>query len=155
MFPTRLSLVLLASATTLASCAGGGAVVPADVAEDLAAQAETVAQLVEEGDGCAAQEEAAALRSDVESHQGGALTQPVADELLGALTDLEAQIDCTPPEPDPPPEEDDRGGGGGEGKNDKDDKDEDEDKDEDKDEEKELGGNERKNEKKNDEGGDN
>lgn len=113
-----------------------------EAADALAARAEAVAEHVEGGDGCAATDEIGALRGDIDELRGEALPEPLAEELLAAVADLEGQVSC---DPAPPPEEDeaeeqpddDEGGGP------PDDRGPDDDDDDDK-----PGGNERKNEKK-------
>jgi hypothetical protein len=79
---------------------------PAPVADDLAARADTVADRLADGDPCAAAAEADELvHATVQAVQAGLVPPELQEELLAGAQELLHGIECTLPEPpaEPPP----------------------------------------------------
>jgi hypothetical protein len=101
----------VAAAALLAfGCGSGGSgdesqQLPSGLADDLAAQSDAVVMTLEQGDGCAAQEQAKALRRDVRrAIDAGRVPDALQQELRRRANDLVGSISCEPPpQPQPPP----------------------------------------------------
>jgi hypothetical protein len=104
-------LVVALVALALAGCGGGTVTtnmtttaatppVPQPTAQQLAAEADTVAADLDRGDGCAAREHAARLRTDaIAAINAHLVPGPYQETLLGRVQELEGQIRCVPPAP--------------------------------------------------------
>jgi hypothetical protein len=104
-------LVALLLGLALAGCGGGTVTtdvtttaatppVPRTTALQLADEADAVAADLDRGDGCAAREHAARLRTDaVAAINAHVVPGPYQETLLGRVQSLEAQIQCVPPAP--------------------------------------------------------
>ena len=111
------ALTALACAAALAGCGGGEAEperradapkIPRDVADDLAARSDAVADRFEAGDVCGAAVEADALVDETRAAiEAGDVPQRYEDELLATALELQNSINCeqAPPPPQPQPEE--------------------------------------------------
>jgi hypothetical protein len=114
-------------ALALAGCGGGSEatpsepVIPARVADDLAAQSEEIAASLESGDRCGAARQADALNDSVnQAVTKGQIPQALQGELQNVVSELVNNVNC----PRPEEEEDEENGNGkvkGKGKNDDDD----------------------------------
>jgi hypothetical protein len=121
-------------ALTLAGCGGGSEqtssepVIPAPVADDLAAQSEMIAASLEGGDRCGAAQQADALNDSVnQAVTKRQIPRALQGELQNVVSELVNNVNCPQPEEEEEGEEKGNGKGEGEGKG--------EGKDEDKDEE--------------------
>ena len=119
---TRLpaALAALACAAALTGCGGGepepergvdAPKIPRDVADDLAARSDAVADRFEAGDVCGAAVEADALVDETRAAiDAGDVPERYQDELLATAIELQNSINC-PPAPAPPqpqPEEEEK-----------------------------------------------
>jgi hypothetical protein len=102
--------VLAAAALTAFGCGSGGSGeesqrLPSDLADDLAAQSDAVATTLEQEGGCTAQEQAKALRRDVNrAIKADRVPSALQPELRQRANDLVGSISCEPPpQPQPPP----------------------------------------------------
>jgi hypothetical protein len=83
--------------------------IPAEVADDLAAQSDAVEATLEQGDGCTAKDQAIALRRDVNGYiKDGQVPAELQPEMRERAKDLVDSIHCVQPppppaEPQPPP----------------------------------------------------
>ncbi len=92
---------------TLAGCGGGGdrdgeppPLLPAALAQDLAARSDHVAELLAAGDPCGARATADELSATVvEAINAGRVPTPFQEELGGAAAALAARITCVPVAP--------------------------------------------------------
>lgn len=128
-------VAVAALSLVLAGCGGDQSNVAAAVADDLAIQADAVADALAQGDGCLALERTAQLQSATAgAHDAGEVPADVAAEILAATQRITDATACEPPAPeqddeDPDAEDEDRGRDDEEDEEDKDDKDKDDDDD--------------------------
>jgi hypothetical protein len=103
--------VLAAAALVASGCGSDGSdatdetqQIPAEVADDLAAQSDAIAETLVQGDDCAARDQAIALRDDVNQRiEEGDVPAELQPEMRRRAKDLVASIHCDPPAPPPPP----------------------------------------------------
>jgi hypothetical protein len=102
----RLSFALLLLALLVGVAACGGAEpqtrsgIPAGVAERLAARSDAVADALDSGDECGAAHEADDLRSAADQAiASGVVPAELQAELESAVTELQNEVNCPPPEP--------------------------------------------------------
>lgn len=133
----RSALLLLVLAAVAAGCGSGepppAPLLPAQVADALAARSDAVAQRLEQGDGCGARGEAEALQADtIAAVNSGRVPARYQEELSSAAAALVASIECVPAPLADEEEDDDEGKGKKKDKDkDKDEDDEAEDEEED------------------------
>ena len=107
--PVARAGLLAAAALIAAGCGSEGssddsAQLPADVAEDLAAQSDAVEATLGRGDGCTAREQAIALRQDVKRRiEDGQVPAELRAEMRQRANELVRDIECVRPQPPPPP----------------------------------------------------
>lgn len=81
----------------------GAARIAPPIAEDLATQADEIATLISDGDGCTAVKRIAVLRTDAaDAIASGAVPPELADPLEARIVPLE-RVRCIPPKPSPTP----------------------------------------------------
>lgn len=89
-------------AAAAAGCGGGGERsapprLPAQVASDLAARSDAVAQRLDSGDGCGARAEAEALQVDaIAAVNEGRIPARYQEELAASVATLVASVECVP-----------------------------------------------------------
>jgi hypothetical protein len=112
-------------ALALAGCGGGSEetssepVIPARVADDLAARSEEIAATLDEGDRCSAAQQADDLNNAVnEAVAKGQIPTALQGELQNVVTELVNTVNCE--EPKEEEEDEDKGKGKGKGKGNKD-----------------------------------
>jgi hypothetical protein len=101
------TLAAVTLATVLAACGGGttatseGPALPRSVANQLALKSDEIADALESGDECGAAHHADELKDRVDAAiEDGRIPPAFQDELLGAATDLQNDVNCTEkPEP--------------------------------------------------------
>ena len=105
--------LLIVPLLAAAACGGGAAArsggrphapaIPAPVAASLATRADAIAADLGAGQGCAARDEAARLRSAVDDAVStGRIPSRLQEPLRAAVASLSARIVCTPPAPPAP-----------------------------------------------------
>jgi hypothetical protein len=110
---TGIWLAAVASALAFAGCGGGAdpepaaPALPRALAQDLAAQAEQIAETLAAGDVCGAAGQADELKDAATAAvDAGRVPAAMRQELLATVEVLVNEINCPPPEPPPAEEED-------------------------------------------------
>jgi hypothetical protein len=110
---TGIWLAAVASALAFAGCGGGAdpepaaPALPRALAQDLAAQADQIAETLAAGDVCGAAGQADELKDAATAAvDAGRVPAAMRQELLGTVEVLVNEINCPPPEPPPAEEED-------------------------------------------------
>lgn len=124
MSPAPLRAAVLIGLTSLALAACGGAGEPSPATADLAARTDRVAELIEAGDDCAAEQEALELvRAADDAADSGDISADLADRVAATTQRATADLTCapepapvTPADDDEDDEDDDRGKGRGKAK---------------------------------------
>jgi len=98
----RSALLLVLLAAVAAGCGGGEPsstpLLPAQVADALAARSDAVAQRLEAGDTCGARAEAESLHTDtIAAVNAGSIPARYQEELVSSVAVLVASVECVPP----------------------------------------------------------
>jgi hypothetical protein len=100
------TLAAVTLAITLAACGGGATTtsqepaLPRSVADGLASKSDEIAEALENGDQCGAAHYADELKDRVDAAiADGRIPQAFEDELVGAATDLQNEVNCVESKP--------------------------------------------------------
>jgi hypothetical protein len=105
----RMAAILAGVTLTAAACGSDESreesdLLPAELADDLARQSDTVQSTLEHGHGCTARTQAQALREDIRrAIESGVVPEELSSELKARAQRLVDSIPCNPAPPPPPP----------------------------------------------------